>query len=86
MRNYDQDYLISLKEVKELGRELEKKEPDLFKEMVYKGNGEEVALLFYTSGTTSLPKGALLSHNNMLTMGKHLMAVDPCLDQDDYVS
>jgi long-chain acyl-CoA synthetase len=43
-------------------------------------------LLFYTSGTTSLPKGALLSHHNMLTMGKHLMAVDPCLDTDDYVS
>ncbi len=86
MRNYDQDYLISLKEVQQLGRELEKEKPDLFKELVYKGHGEEVALLFYTSGTTSLPKGALLSHNNMLTMGQHLMAVDPCLDTDDYVS
>lgn len=86
MRNYDEDYLISLKEVQELGRELEKEKPELFEEMVNKGSGEEVALLFYTSGTTALPKGALLSHHNMLTMGQHLMAVDPCLDSDDYVS
>ena len=86
MRNYDQDYLISLSEVQELGKKLDQEQPELFKEMVNKGSGEEVALLFYTSGTTSLPKGALLSHNNMLTMGKHLKAVDPCYDTDDYVS
>jgi len=86
MRNYDQDYLISLKEVQRMGRELEKKEPDLFKEIIQKGSGDEVALLFYTSGTTALPKGALLSHYNMLTMGRNLMAVDPCRDTDDYVS
>jgi len=86
MRNYDEDYLISLKEVQQLGQELEKDKPHLFDELINKGSGEEVALLFYTSGTTALPKGALLSHNNMLTMGQHLMAVDPCQSNDDYVS
>ena len=86
MRNYDEDYLISLKEVQELGKKLDREKPELFKALIDKGSGEEVALLFYTSGTTSLPKGALLSHNNMLTMGKHLMAVDPCYETDDYVS
>ena len=86
MRNYDQDCLISLKEVQELGRELEKEQPNRFEELIEQGTGSEVALLFYTSGTTSLPKGALLSHNNMLTMGKALMSVDPCYDTDDYVS
>jgi long-chain acyl-CoA synthetase len=86
MRNYDQNYLISLKEVQRLGRDLDQKKPGLFEEMINKGHGDEVALLFYTSGTTSLPKGALLSHYNMLTMGRNLMTVDPCLDTDDYVS
>lgn len=86
MRSYDQDCLISLKEVQDLGRELEKEQPGKFEELIEQGTGGEVALLFYTSGTTSLPKGALLSHNNMLTMGKALMAVDPCTENDDYVS
>ena len=86
MRNYDEDFLISLKEVQQLGRELDLKQPQLFEDLIAKGHGDEVALLFYTSGTTSLPKGALLSHNNMLTMGRSLMTVDPCLATDDYVS
>jgi long-chain acyl-CoA synthetase len=86
MRNYDQDCLISLKEVQQLGKELDKEQPELFEQLIQKGHGSEVALLFYTSGTTSLPKGALLSHNNMLEMGQHLMAVDPCKNTDDYVS
>ena len=86
LRHYDQDCLISMKELMELGREEEKDHPQRFEELVNQGTGDDVALLFYTSGTTSLPKGALLSHHNMLTMGKHLMAVDPCYDGDDYVS
>jgi long-chain acyl-CoA synthetase len=86
MRNYHQDYLISIKKVQELGKALDKKEPDLFEKMVNEGTGDDVCLLFYTSGTTALPKGALLTHWNMLTMGRNLMAVDPCYDTDDFVS
>jgi long-chain acyl-CoA synthetase len=86
MRNYQEDCLISLKEVERLGRELDQQKPHLFEEMIQKGHGEEIALLFYTSGTTSLPKGVLLTHHNMLSMGRHLMMVDPCSDSDDYAS
>jgi long-chain acyl-CoA synthetase len=86
LRHYQQDCLISLKEVGQLGRELEKEKPELFDALIQKGHGEEIALLFYTSGTTALPKGALLSHHNMLSMGQHLMEIDPCQETDDYVS
>jgi long-chain acyl-CoA synthetase len=86
MRNYHQDYLISLKEVQALGRELDQKNPGLFDDTINKGHGDEVALLFYTSGTTALPKGALLSHYNLLSMGRNLMSFDPCCETDDFVS
>jgi long-chain acyl-CoA synthetase len=86
MRNYHQEYLISIKKVQELGKAMDRKDPDLFEKMVNEGTGDDVCLLFYTSGTTALPKGALLTHWNMLTMGRNLMAVDPCYDTDDFVS
>jgi long-chain acyl-CoA synthetase len=78
--------LISLKEVMRLGREKEKEKPNLFESMVDGGTGDDVCLLFYTSGTTAKPKGALLTHWNMLTMGRNLMTVDPCRPSDDFVS
>ena len=86
MRRYHQEFLMSINKVQELGKELDDKEPDLFEKMINEGHSEDICLLFYTSGTTALPKGALLTHYNMLSMGQNLMAVDPCYDTDDFVS
>ncbi len=86
LRHYDDPMLISLDEVMRLGRERDKEDPGSFDKLVDRGTGDDICLLFYTSGTTSLPKGALLTHYNMLTMGRNLMRVDPCTPEDDFVS
>jgi long-chain acyl-CoA synthetase len=86
MRRYDDPILISLQKVQELGRKLDHEKPGLFEDLVNQGKGDDICLLFYTSGTTALPKGALLTHYNMLTMGRNLMRVDPCYETDDFVS
>jgi long-chain acyl-CoA synthetase len=86
MRGYDDPCLVSLAEVRRRGQELNSRDPEAFERMVAQGRADDVALLFYTSGTTAQPKGALLTHRNMLHMGQNLMAVDPCEESDDYVS
>jgi long-chain acyl-CoA synthetase len=86
MRDYDDPILISIEKLMEIGKGMDKKEPGLFEDMIMKGKGEDVCLLFYTSGTTARPKGALLTHYNMLTMGQNLMRVDPYFESDNFVS
>ncbi len=86
MRNYDDPVLMPLEELMRCGEELDQQQPDLFESLVAQGKGEDTALLFYTSGTTAQPKGALLSHTNMLKMGQNLMRVDPYYPNEDFVS
>ena len=86
MRGYDDPILISLEQVSALGKGLDEREPNLFEELIEQGKGDDTCLLFYTSGTTAQPKGALLTHHNMLKMGQSMMAVDPCNEDDDFVS
>jgi len=86
MRGYQDPALIRFSEVQRLGLELEARNPGRFEAMVEEGRGEDVCLLFYTSGTTAKPKGALLTHTNMLKMGQNLMRVDPYQPSDDFVS
>lgn len=86
MRNYGHPLLMSFKDLMELGETVDNGDPGLFDRLVAGGHGDETALLFYTSGTTAAPKGVLLTHYNMLSMGLHLMEVDPCSESDDFVS
>ncbi len=87
MRNYRDPILMSFKEVQELGREFEKEHPNLFEEEIDKGNEDDIALILTTSGTTSLPKLAMLTHKNMLKMAENLLVkVDPMYPDDEFVS
>jgi long-chain acyl-CoA synthetase len=86
MRGYADPALVSLAEARRLGQAAHARDPEAFERMVAAGRGEDVALLFYTSGTTAQPKGALLTHRNMLKMGQNMLAVDPCEENDDFVS
>ena len=86
MWNYDDPWLISYEEVLELGANLHEQQPRLFEKLVAKGTGEDLANLCYTSGTTGLPKGAMLTHNIFLSAVESFHLLEPRLDTDNILS
>lgn len=68
--------LISFRRVCDLGRKFEYEHPGLFEESIEQGNGDDAALLLYTSGTRSLPKGAILTYRNVLSGSESAMKVE----------
>ncbi len=84
--NYNEPWLISFEEVQALGQALDARQPDLFARLVDEGRGEDLAVFCYTSGTTGRPKGAMISHQNLIAGCDLVMRVDPRRDEDEYVS
>lgn len=64
--DYDDPWLIKYEDVTRLGEQFEKKHPDEFIASVARGKKEDTAVLCYTSGTTGIPKGVIVSHDYLI--------------------
>lgn len=84
--NVDDPWLVSFAEVQAMGRELAAAEPDRFAAEVRRGKSDDLAVICYTSGTTSLPKGAMLTHGNLVCTTLAYDAVDRRRPDDNHIS
>ncbi|MDZ7760222.1 MAG: AMP-binding protein [Desulfovermiculus sp.] len=87
MRSYKSDpWFMYIQELYALGDAAQSRDPGLFEALVDQGSPDDVCHLCLTSGTTGLPKGAMMTHRNYINMGLQLTEVDPLEQTDEYVS
>ncbi len=71
LRGYAEPFLMSLEHLQELGRKFALDNPTCFEDQLATGAAEDIAIICYTSGTTGMPKGAMLSHRNLIVTARN---------------
>ncbi len=70
LRHYTQGALMSFDKLQEIGREYARAHPSFFTDEIAKGDTNDIASMFYTSGTTGNPKGVTHTHSALITAGR----------------
>ncbi len=86
LRHFSDPMVMDFEELLELGRRTDKEQPELFEQRLNLRGPQDLALLIYTSGTTGPPKGAMLSHANVIWTTWSLSEAIPVYPEDETLS
>jgi long-chain acyl-CoA synthetase len=82
LRHYRQPQLVSYADMLAQGRELAGTNGDALRAEMERGSGQDVAFLFFTSGTTGPSKGVVLSHAALIDRARAVAAAEGLNDRD----
>ena len=84
--SYDDPMLRSYESVLAAGKAFGTTHPGFYAEELAKGRADDVTMIAYTSGTTGNPKGAMLSHRNMISGAEAFIEVSDVKPGDNWLS
>ncbi|MBW2180170.1 MAG: AMP-binding protein [Deltaproteobacteria bacterium] len=77
LRDFSDPLVMSFDELLKLGKEQDQKDPSLFEKLLQGPEPDDLAILIYTSGTTGPPKGAMITHRNVIEGTQGFWDIDP---------
>jgi len=86
LRRFSHPRVIFWDELLHLGQEAQRAEPAWLEARTSRIGLDDVALIIYTSGTTGPPKGAMLTHRNLLWTAEALARANPVAEADEVLS
>jgi long-chain acyl-CoA synthetase len=86
LRHYTDPGLISVAQLMQLGRDHGQKHPELFQQLVAQVDPQATAIILYTSGTTSKPKGVCQTHAAYIAAAQGGVALDHLNQNDEVLS
>ena len=85
LHGFADDKVIFLDELYRLGRDFMKENPTRFEDEIARSQPKDTAILVYTSGTTGAPKGAMITHENIMVSITGSLLTLPVKDTDEQV-
>ncbi|MFN4275392.1 MAG: AMP-dependent synthetase/ligase [Ferrovibrio sp.] len=86
LSDFQDPMVLSFDDLLAQGSNFEKANPGFWEEQLKLGKSDDLGILIYTSGTTGAPKGAMISHRNLLFQMENAGRLLEQMEEDEQLS